>query len=245
MSEETFDLLGKGWEDVPDQVEAEAPLYYKVPAGIYVVAFGRLTPKYQDINKKPCEPGTPGSIFTHATVPLWLIESHGTPELPKNETILGSKLVIPDGKKVNELYYNLFISWDKKDQWRNIKLFDSFEIKGNPNAKMVINNPNGQGKVVRLKSLSYYYGRLAQINLMWSEKEFVFIDTKNSTVKLLDHSIRPEDMMEFEAKINAKVEKERAERQAQQSSSNEGGSYTPPATDFNEDASDLDSFLNG
>ena len=243
MSEE-FDLLGKGWEDVPDQVEADAPLYYKVPAGIYVVAFGRLTPKYQDINKKACEPGTPGSIFTHATVPLWLIESHGTAEKPLNETILGSKLVIPEGKKTMELYYNLFLSWDKKDQWRNIKMFDDFQIKGNPNAKMVINNPNGQGKVVRLKSLSYYYGRLAQISLMWSEKEFVFIDTKNSSIKLLDHSISPEAMVEFESKINAKVERERAERQAHQSSSDSGGGYTPPATDFNEDANDLNSFLN-
>lgn len=243
MSEE-FDLLGKGWEDVPDQVEADAPLYYKVPAGIYVVAFGRLTPKYQDINKKPCEPGTPGSVFTHATVPLWLIESHGTAEAPLNETILGSKLVIPEGRKTMELYYNLFLSWDKKDQWRNIKMFDDFQIKGNPNAKMVINNPNGQGKVVRLKSLSYYYGRLAQINLVWSEKEFVFIDTKNSSIKLLDHSIIPEAMTEFESKINAKVEKERAERQSQQSQSDSGSSYTPPATDFNEDASDLNSFLN-
>lgn len=235
MSEEVFDLTGEGWDNIPDQVEADVPQYYKVPAGIYVIAFGKMLPKFKDINGKTCEQGTPGSSFSHASVPLWLIEYHGTAELPKNETILGSKLIIPDNKKVAELYYNLFISWDKADQWKNINMFKDFRLQ-RPNSQVVVNNPSGQGKVVRLKSLAYYYGKLMQINIIWSDKDNPYIDTKNSSIKILEASIKPELMMEFEAKINAKVEQERIDRQSKP----DGGGYTPPATDLD----DLDSFLN-
>lgn len=239
MSEKPFDLLGKDWDDIPNEVEADVPQYYKVPAGIYVVAFGRMTPKFKDINGKPCDQGAVGSTFSHATIPLWLIENHGTASNPVKESILGSQLTIPSDKKVSELYYNLFISWEKNDQWKNVNLFKDFKIQGVPNSEVVIPNPSGQGKVCRLKSLQFYYGNLMQISILWSDKGNPYIDTKEYGVKLLPTKIPMEKMQEFEANINAKVEKERSERQK----NNESG-YTPPAEEFNEDAGSLDDFLN-
>lgn len=237
--EEVFDLTGQGWEDVPEQVEADVS-YYKVPEGSYIVVFGKLVPKYKDINGNSCEPGTPGSIFSHASAPLWLIEYHGTPSEPKKETILGWNLEIPENKKVMELYFNLYISWDKRDQWKNINLFKDFSLKHQPMSKVVITDPSKSGKIVRLKSLAYYYGCALYINILWSEKGTPYIDTKNKGVKILDEFIRPEKMIEFEKKISAKVEKEREERNSQ----DKDKSYTPPSDKFNEDAEDLDSFLN-
>jgi len=239
MSEE-FDLLGKGWEDIPDEVEADVPSYFKTPVGIWIMAFGRMMPKFKDINNKACEQGTPGSSFSHASVPLWLIETHGTAQAPKKETVLGMSLTIPEGKKVSELYYNLFISWEKGDQWKNTNMFKDFELKGIPNSKVVVPNPSGQGKVVRLKSLQYYYGRLVQLNVLWSDKENPYIDTKNTPVKILDGFIKPEVMVEFESKINVKVEAERAARKPSQ----EGGYTAPTSEEFNADANNLNDFLN-
>lgn len=239
--EKPFDLLGKDWDDIPNEVEAEQQ-YPKIAPGIYTIAFGRMTPKFKDINGKSCEQGTPGSSFAYASIPLWLIENHGTSAEPLKEIILGSGLVIPENKKVMELYYNLFISWEKKDQWKNVGLFKNFKLPDIPLSEVVIPNPSGQGKVCRLKSLQYYYGHLMSITVLWSDKGNPYIDTKNSDIKILPTVIPIEKMQKFELEIKARVEKERDERQK---NSESNSSYTPPAQDFNEDAGNLDDFLNG
>jgi len=228
--------------DVPSQVEAETKEWYRVPAGIYSATFGRINPKYKDMNGKGCDSDYPGAIFDHASIPLWLIETHGTPEKPQQVAILGKDLQIPPVRKVQELYYPMFISWKKEDQWKNVALFNAFELPGVPESKVILTNPaNPQKKIVNFKALPKYYGMVVRFNLVMSDKGNVFVDSKSFPMTPTGERISLEKMKAFEEAINIKVEAERQERNANQSQSG-GGSYTPPA-DSGEDSSNLDDFL--
>lgn len=230
------DIMGLP-EGIPEQLEAETTSYYKVPAGIYIAVFGRLNPKYKDMNNKGCNADYPGATFSHCSIPLWLVETHGTSDKPIKQNILGMDLKIPTDRRVSELYYPLYVSWNPEDQWKNVQAFGSLELPNDKSSKIITPTPGKpQIKTVNFKALTKYYGIPVRFGILWSAKDSPYID-KNFPLSIVGDRIAPEKMKLFEEAINAKVEKERAERQSS------GKEYTPPSDDI-EGSNDLDSFLN-
>jgi len=226
-------------DDVPTQVSAESVEYYKLPPGIYIAVFGRLMPKYKNQDNKFCNAEEPGAMFSHATIPQWLIESHGTATSPEKKTILGYDLKIPD-RPSSELYYPLWVSWDKDDQWKNISMFGKFSLPNDPEAKVIIPSPEKPSmKIVNFKALTKYYGMQVKFNIVHSDIGNPYIDSKNMPMKIVGDRIPLDKMKAFEEQMNIKFEKERALRNA----NSQSAEYTPPVSD--EEDSSLDDFLNG
>ncbi|MHB8362886.1 MAG: hypothetical protein ACYDBX_04685 [Patescibacteria group bacterium] len=235
----TFEELMGLPNGIPEKMEARTVEYYKTPAGIYMAIIGRLQPKYKDINGKSCEEGTEGAVFSHCTIPWWLVEYLGTPSEPKHETILGMSLKLPD-RKIAELYYPLYVSWNPDDQWKNVNTFQNFELKDDKDSKVIIPNPAKPSmKIVNFKALPKYYGMPIRFAVTTSKAGNPYLDTKNYPITIINDRISLEKMKVFEEEVNMKIQKERAEREADKQQTE----YTPPADTQFEETNDLDGFL--
>lgn len=243
MSKDFYETLGYEMPDGVGEVKSESFEYYRHPVGIYSAIFGRLNPKYKDLNGQKCTEDTPGATISHFIAPLWITKFLGIPSAPVNKAILAvskDKILIPADVQAAELYYPLMISYNPKDQWKVHRIFESFAIPNHDSLRIVSQNPSKMTeKITNFKNFPAYYG--IQIKFIidpYISKNTGKESTILATLELLPQlpKIDGEIMHQLEADVNGLIEREIASRQSEQSDSG----YTPeapPSADglFNED----------
>lgn len=237
MAKDFYNELGYDLPEGVGEVKAESFEYYRHPAGIYQAVFGRLNPKYKDLNGQKCEAETPGAYISHFTVPLWLLKFLGTSSAPTNKTLLqlgDGKIIVPEIGQAAELYFPLLIAYAPKDQWKNHKLFQSFTITGHDNFRVIAQNPNKPTeKITNFKAFPAYYGTQCKLVLELGAKTQ---QPYCSSLELLQAPrIDTEIMHQLETDIQTIIDKEIADRQ---SSSNE-----PQTATFSQEAPSADALF--
>lgn len=162
MSEEFFNIEGYEIPEEVGEVKAESSFeYYRHPIGTYMFIFGRLIPKYKDISGKKCEADDATAHMSHFIAQLWVTRflKPGSQQAEDILKIEEKEIVIPNEKQAAELYYPLFISIEPSDQWRVHKMFESFNIPGYDQYKIVRQNPDKPTeKTTKFKNFPFYYG---------------------------------------------------------------------------------------
>jgi len=216
-------------DDMPQSVASEQKQYYRHPAGIYNGFIGRLMLKYKTADGKWSEQGMPGAILVRGVLQTWIKKYLGTPQTPVNVTILNDDLTFSPDRKIAELYYPQVIEFAPKDQWKNIKLFDTFTL-GSPESKIIRSNADKPTiKETVFKNFAYYYGVPVKWVISLSDIGNTYIDTKKDRIEIIKGAERIPiaDIAALEKEFERQLEAERAARKTEQAPE-----YTPPTADI-------------
>lgn len=235
-------------DDIPQQVEGTGGYeYYKHPAGLYLGFCGKLNFKYIGPDKKPCSSDVSGAILSHAILPLWINQYHGTTINPVTEEIINLKsLKLPD-RPLAECYYPVRVAFAPEEQWKNKNLFGAWFIQGNANLSIVGKHPSKPNLVLtNFKAFPAYYGVGVRFSIVVSDKGNTYIEGKKDSIGLmLDKRVPFDKMIEFEKLVDSKLEAERAEREANKAKPAQ--QEAPPETNFDEladsESDDLGDFV--
>lgn len=175
--------LGYSLPDGIEDVKAEQTEYYRHPAGIYKGVFGKLEPRYKNLDGKRCEPEEPGAYLSHFIAKILLLSYHKDKEVKKilsyhkSGTHMEKKpdmFIAPLGVKPVELYFPLTISYSPKEQWRNIKLFEKFIVN---NVKIVEVGNKQTEKVIKFKNFPFFYGYGVDLVIAESKKGSTYAES--------------------------------------------------------------------
>jgi len=234
-------------DDIPQEVEGTGFEYYKHPAGLYICFCGKLNFKYVGPDKKTCDAEAPGAVLSHAILPAWIHQYHGTTTKPVTEEIISLKTLDLPNRQLAECYYPIRVSFLKEEQWKNKNLFGGWFIQGNSHLNIIGNDPSKPNVIkTNFKAFPAYYGVGMRFTLAMSDKGNTYIDGKKDAIGLmLDKRIPTNLMLEFEKKVESKLAAERDEREANKNRPNQ---EEPPETNFNElageeESNDLGDFL--
>lgn len=238
-------------DDIPQQVEGSGGFeYYKHPVGLYFGFCGKLNFKYVGQDKKPCNPDDVGARLSHAILPLWISQFHGTTINPVTEVIVDANLKLPT-RPLAECYYPVRVAFAPEEIWKNKQLFGSWFVPNNPALTVIGKNPSKPNiVVVNYKAFPAYYGVGVRWSIVHSDKGNAYVDGKKDQIGLmLDKRIPLDKMLEFEKAVEIKTNAERMEREANKSQQQNYQPEAPPATNFDElagsESDDLGSFING
>ncbi len=239
---------------VIDKVEGEARQYYRHPAGVYTGFIGKLVHKFVDAEGKYVEADEPGAIYKNSTLQIWLYKFLGNAENPVGDVIITPELKLPD-RPLQECYYPIVLSDDPKWFWKMANMFKSWKIPGHE--KYTIIQPsktNPSNKVMYKLAFPAYQGLPVKFTLTFKLSGGKSADDVSryveGEIEITDYAKRiPVDKLTaFYKEIDARFEKERAEREANRARME--GSYIRealPDTNFDaldSDSNDLDSFMN-
>lgn len=241
MAEERDFLMDVGYElpdNAPKQVEGESREYYRHPPGTYLGFIGKITAKFKDPAGKRCESDEPGATFSHYILTLWIRKFLGNAQDPVGQQLITEDLKLP-ARPVAELHFPVVLFNEPARLWSNKLMFDKWKIPGHDKYDIIKVSPsNPANKITNYNGFPAYYGLPCKFTLTFkaeSEKQARYID---GGVEILDYNARiPLDRLkQFEAEVDALIEKERAEREAERAASRSGGYVTPeaPNTDFND-----------
>ena len=233
MAKDFYNELGYDMPEGVDAVKSESFDYYRHPAGIYQVVFGRLNAKYKDLNNKKCEPETPGAYISHFTASLWIIKYLGTTNEPTNKPMIHigeDSVTLPEVMQAAELYFPLLVAYTPKDQWKNHKLFQSFVLPGHENLRIIQQNPaKPTEKATNFKAFPAYYGMQCKLILKLGDKtQQPYADT----VELLAAPrFTVESMHKLETQVQALIDREIADRKSNTETSTATFSQEAPSAD--------------
>jgi len=230
--------------EIPKTVEGSQQEYHRFPSGAYTAFVGRLQFKFKDVNGKTVTHDVPGAKFSHGMLPLW-VTKYSVNNDPKPIQLLKvtDKILIPEGKRVQELYHNIFISWVPADQWKNAAIFGSWQIGGDARTKVIIPSlDNPLKKITNFEMLPHYYGYYVKFNLLTSEKGNTYVG-KDGIKVLNETKIHGDVLTAFESDIQKMVESERAERERERETRQTYVAPEAPQTDFDQMVEDEDTGL--
>jgi len=168
---------------VPEKIEAKTFDYYQHKVGEYDAVIGMIEARYKDPEGKRCEAMEPGAELSHLTMYMLIKRFYGTPNKPVKEEILSDLLVIPKdessetGKvQAGSLYFPFYLSIKKRDQWKNIRLFQDFIIGEDNNTRIIQVNPaQPSSKYVCIKNFPLYYGCPIKLSVEMSKNDKAYV----------------------------------------------------------------------
>lgn len=228
-----YEDMGYELPEEAKPIKSEGFEYYKHPAGVYHGVFGKLIPKYKDINEKKCEPTDIGAHLSHYTATLWITEFLGNNIEQKKKVVQfnGEDVTIPANTPSSHLYFPFMISTDPKWQWAIHQKFESWSLPGIENSKLVTVNPAKMTeKFTNVRAFPLYYGMPISFKIEIGEKKG---SPYMASIKLMgdvSNRIPFELMGKLEGKFNSLLESERADRDKK----DEVPNAEAPEADFSE-----------
>lgn len=240
-------------QNIPKTTEGASFQYYQHPRGINDGFIGKLNAKYKDANGKACTQDAVGAQFSHFSLPLWIQIHRGTSSAPMERMLIKPNLELVDDVPVSELYFPLWLpvtkpsNWDDKmwgtRVWSIQNMFAKLKVKEMPQYDVVKEINGGLKKITDYEALAKWYGIPVRFYIDYkedSQKQTRYITELN----FINLDRLPKDALTaFEARIDAKVDSERREREAKKDS------YTADTPDvntndlLNDDAGELSDFL--
>lgn len=208
------------------EVKASSAEYYKHSAGTYKAYFGKLRPKYKDLNGKKCNQDDVGAALTHFVVRLWLIEKIGDNNFNYLKLDSNKKFIFNVEDDVSKLYFPLVISYMAKEQWKNIRLFDASYITDVENSKIVKLNPaNPTEKIVNFNAFPLYYGMPCLIVIENGKQTGAPYVAKLTLSNDINRKLKADIMNDLENFVENKIIENR-------NANNNNETYTPPSVDI-------------
>jgi len=215
------------------EIKVETYEYYRHEAGHYKSYFGKLIPKYKNLEGIKCSSTDANAQLSHFTVRLWIISKDDNPVLPLTDKGFDKSNI----KDVASIYFPLVIPCNPKEQWKNVKLFDGSFIKGIEESKIIKVNPmKPTEKIINFNAFPLYFGMPCIFTIQLGQQ-------KNSPfVSNLMLSSDPEKQIntdfveDIENFVDAKLAEAIKDRQQPDTT------YTPPSIDLDSAINDFVNF---